>query len=67
MSPIVIRILDFMYNRQFVNVYFNNSYGNHWKLRNGVRQGSIISPILFNFYINDVLSTVLDMDCGFFF
>ncbi len=63
-SPSIINILKYMYQNQFVCVSFNSVLSNNWRLRNGVRQGSIISPILFNFYINGVLNDISEMSVG---
>ena len=63
-SPVLIKLLLDMYNKQFVNVIFNNIKGSSWKIGNGVRQGGILSPLLFNFYINDVLETISELGIG---
>jgi hypothetical protein len=63
-SPIIVNILLHMYGNQNVNVAFNGAIGDSWRLRNGVRQGGIISPLLFNFYINDILLKLREMSVG---
>lgn len=60
----MIAILFNMYRNQNVYVTFNNCISNVWKLGNGVRQGGIISPLLFNFYIDEVLNCVTTMNVG---
>ena len=63
-SPIIVHILKVMYENQFVHTSFNGYISNEWRLKNGVRQGAIISPVLFNFYINDILNEVACLDIG---
>jgi hypothetical protein len=63
-SPQIANILNYMYHNQFVRVSFNNNPGCKWRLCNGVRQGGIISPILFNFYIDSVLRDISEMPIG---
>jgi hypothetical protein len=62
-SPNIVNILRVMYGNQFVHVNFNNVNSDPFQLKNGVRQGAILSPLLFNFYINDVIKEITS--CGF--
>jgi hypothetical protein len=66
-NPCIVNMLNVMYFNQHVHVSFNNKTGQNWKLGNGVRQGGILSPLLFNFYINDVLETVTKCNVGCMF
>ena len=49
---IFIRLLLFIYTKQFANVKWGNSYSSFFGLTNGVRQGGVISAILYCFYGN---------------
>ena len=60
------RLLHYMLSQTYVNVKFSNCIGEEWIIKNGVRQGGILSTILFNFYINSCLETTLNMNIGCF-
>ena len=51
---IVVRFLLNMYLNQNVRVRFNQTYSEFFHVSNGVKQGGVLSPILFSVYI-DVL------------
>ena len=55
---IFIRLLLFIYMQQFANVKWNNSYSEMFSLANGVRQGGVISAILYCFYSNVLFKTL---------
>ena len=61
-SPFLIRLLKNMYDNQYASVVFNNVKSEEWRIGNGVRQGAILSPLLFCFYINDVLDSITNLD-----
>ena len=56
---IIVRILKFWYQNQLVCVKWGNSTSQCFTVSNGVRQGGILSPRLFNVYV-DELSTNLE-------
>ena len=45
--PLITKLLSFMFNNSFLNVYFNGVIGNEWKIGNGARQVGILSPFFF--------------------
>ena len=49
-----------------VCVNFGDVKGPYWRVRNGVRQGGILSPLLFHFYINEVLENISKLNVGCF-
>ena len=49
---IFIRIILFIYMFQFANVRWNGMFSDIFSLCNGVRQGAILSGILYCFYVN---------------
>ena len=48
----------------YVTVRLNGSLGRRLDVRRGVRQGSIISPWIFNCFYRDIVKTINDMECG---
>jgi len=53
--PHIIRVLLNMYTGQQVNVLWNGVYSRKFPAVNGVKQGAIISPILFCVYLDTLL------------
>ena len=53
-----------MYENAYVHTKFNGIRGDSWKVRNGVRQGGVLSSALFCFYINDMLQDLARMTAG---
>ena len=55
----IVRLLVFWYANQKMQVKWGNVTSSHFAVSNGVRQGGILSPILFNIYM-DYLSKELN-------
>ena len=50
----VIRILSYWYENQQICVRWSGTYSTLFSVTNGVRQGIILSPYLFNVYVGDL-------------
>ena len=50
----VIRILSYWHEHQQMCVRWGGTYSTFFSVTNGVRQGSILSPYLFNVYVDDL-------------
>ena len=64
LNPRIVNIIRCMYDESYVNTLFNHVKGNSWRVGNGVRQGVILSPLLFGFYINSVIEEISSMPLG---
>lgn len=53
---VIIRLLIHIYRKQTADVRWQGKYSTEFKLSNGVRQGSVLSPILFCFYMNGLFN-----------
>ena len=52
---IIVRVLVFVYQEQFAWVKWGNARSQQFKIVNGTRQGSVLSPSLFSLYMNELL------------
>ena len=55
MCPIITRFLLNIYTNQTLCVRWGNIYSSTLEVSNGVKQGGVLSPILFNVYIDELL------------
>ena len=50
----IVILLSSWYMRQKLSVQWGGEYSDYFVMSNGIRQGSIISPYLFNIYVDDL-------------
>ena len=53
-----------MYEKQSMAVRWNNGYSDSFGVSNGVKQGGVLSPILFCVYIDNLLMSLKKNDIG---
>ena len=53
-SVIIVRILLFWYSKQEICIKWRNETSSCFTISNGVRQGGILSPVLFSIYMDDL-------------
>ena len=59
-----IAVIKNWYDKLTSVVKWNSVFSMLFVVRSGVRQGGILSPILFNVYVNDLVNNLVDKDCG---
>ena len=64
MCPIIIRLLLNMYIQQKLQVKWNDVTSEQFNVSNGVRQGGIMSPLLFSIYVDDMLLDLKNSGIG---
>ena len=63
---LVVRLLLYMYMNQLLDVKWNNHKSSTFKVTNGVKQGGVISPVLYCIYIDDLLEILKKSSFGCF-
>ncbi len=56
MSPLVIRLLSVLHTNQTLKVKWKSSIGNSFSVSNGVKQGGVLSLVLFAVYIDGLMN-----------
>ena len=62
--PLVARVLLFMHVDQRLRVRWNTEVSDGFKVSNGVKQGGILSPVLFSIYTDVMLCSLRDSGVG---
>ena len=60
MPLFVVKLLMFWYTKQDMKVRWGNKLSSSFQVGNGVKQGGMLSPVLFNIYM-DKLSMTMTM------
>ena len=61
---VFLRLLLFIYRKQSCYVKWNNKKSGLFKVKNGVRQGAIVSPTLFCIYLDTLLQDLRKLGLG---
>ena len=64
LSGQIINVLDFMLKKSDIHVSIGNKVGKSWKAEIGTRQGGILSPLLFNFYLKESIDKITNQNEG---
>ena len=62
--PKIVKLLYNIYTHQKCHVRWNNKQSDPFSVSNGVKQGSIISPLLFIIYIDNLFSKLKQLGLG---
>ena len=62
--PFVIRLLMFWYTEQLFCVRWGNTTSSNFHVKNGLRQGGILSPIFFNVFIDELSIQLTSSNTG---
>ena len=60
----LIETIKSLYCNQKAYIKYNGHKSTEWNITQGVRQGAILSPLLFSIYINDIIESFKDIDIG---
>ena len=62
--PLVLRLLIFMYTNQKLCVRWNGHYSDKFGVLNGVKQGGVLSPVLFSIYMDELCNKLGSSNVG---
>lgn len=64
MSPAILRLLLFMYTKQTLQVRWGSKVSEKFTVQNGVKQGGVLSPILFAVYMDGLFTRLSSSGVG---
>ena len=64
LCPIVLRLLMNMYVNQCLQVRWNSLVSDRFSIANGVKQGGVLSPILFSIYMDKLIKQLRNSNIG---
>ena len=64
LPAIVVRVLIFMYEEQTGWVTLSGKQSTSFTITNGTRQGSVLSPVIFSVYLDDLLRELRRLQLG---
>ena len=64
LSPVVLRLLLYMYTNQSLKVRWGTCIGDKFNVTNGVKQGGVLSPTLFSVYMDDLFERLQKRGVG---
>ena len=59
-----VMFLKYLYSNQFVSVRYKSCMSQEWRVDRGVRQGGVLSGLLFSIYINDLVYGIANLKEG---
>ena len=62
--PIMIRFLMYMYEIQVATVKWNNCYSMEFNIKNGVKQGAVLSALLYCTYVDELFNLLRKSHLG---
>ena len=54
----LLQVLEFWFLNSYTCVKWHDAFSSHFKISIGIRQGGVLSPILFNIYIDSIVTKV---------
>ena len=65
MCPRITKLLHHIYTNQSCYVKWGNEHSDSFNVSNGVKQGGVISPLLFSCYIDKLFFTIRTFSLGY--
>ena len=59
-----LNLIKFWYSNQYAKVKYNGKLSESWEICNGVRQGGLLSGLLFCIYINSLINKISSLKVG---
>ena len=60
----IVKLIAFWYTKQMVMIRWGSAVSNSFNVSNGIKQGGLLSPYLFNLYVDDLSCRLNDSGVG---